>query len=33
VKANADGSFTRWFGPKPPVGHAGNWTEGRRPAV
>ena len=27
VKANADGSYTIWFGPKPPKGHEGNWIQ------
>ena len=27
VKPNADGSFTMWFGPKPPTGHEGNWNQ------
>ena len=27
VKANADGSYTMWFGPKPPKGHEGNWIQ------
>ena len=27
VKANTDGSFTMWFGPKPPAGHEGNWIQ------
>lgn len=24
---NADGSYTMWFGPKPPKGHEGNWIQ------
>jgi len=27
VKPNADGSYTMWFGPKPPKGHEGNWIQ------
>jgi len=27
VKANNDGSYTLWFGPKAPQGHEGNWIE------
>jgi hypothetical protein len=27
VKANADGSYTMWFGPKAPEGHEGNWIQ------
>jgi hypothetical protein len=27
VKANDDGSSTRWFGPKAPKGHQGNWIQ------
>lgn len=27
VKPDADGSFTMWFGPKPPEGHEGNWIQ------
>ena len=27
VKANADGSYTVWFAPKPPAGHEGNWVQ------
>jgi len=27
VEANADGSYTMWFGPKPPAGHEGNWIQ------
>ncbi|MFT5325851.1 MAG: hypothetical protein ACI8P0_003724, partial [Planctomycetaceae bacterium] len=27
VKANADGSYTMWFGPKAPQGHEGNWIQ------
>jgi hypothetical protein len=27
VKPNADGSYTIWFGPKPPQGHEGNWIQ------
>lgn len=27
VKPNADGSYTMWFGPKPPQGHEGNWIQ------
>lgn len=27
VKPNADGSYTMWFGPKPPEGHEGNWIQ------
>ena len=27
VKANADGSYTVWFGPKAPKGHEGNWVQ------
>ena len=27
VKANADGSYTIWFGPKAPKGHEGNWVQ------
>jgi hypothetical protein len=27
VKANADGSYTMWFGPKAPAGHEGNWIQ------
>lgn len=27
VKPNADGSYTIWFGPKPPNGHEGNWIQ------
>jgi len=27
VKPNSDGSFTMWFGPKAPEGHAGNWIQ------
>ena len=27
LKANADGSYTVWFAPKPPVGHEGNWVQ------
>lgn len=29
VKANADGSYTVWFGPKAPEGHEGNWVQTR----
>ena len=27
VKANKDGSYTIWFGPKPPKGHKNNWVQ------
>ena len=27
MKANADGSYTVWFGPKAPKGHEGNWVQ------
>ena len=27
VKANADGSYTIWFGPTAPKGHEGNWVQ------
>jgi hypothetical protein len=27
VNANADGSYTMWFGPKAPEGHKGNWIQ------
>jgi hypothetical protein len=27
VKANKDGSYTMWFGPKAPKGHEGNWIQ------
>lgn len=27
VKPNNDGSYTMWFGPKPPKGHEGNWIQ------
>jgi hypothetical protein len=27
LKANADGSYTVWFGPKAPAGHEGNWVQ------
>ena len=27
VKPNADGSYTVWFGPKPPKGHEGSWIQ------
>ncbi len=27
VKANDDGSYTMWFGPKAPAGHEGNWIQ------
>lgn len=27
VKPNKDGSYTMWFGPKPPKGHEGNWIQ------
>ena len=27
VTANADGSYTIWFGPKAPAGHEGNWVQ------
>ena len=27
VKANPDGSYTLWFGPKAPEGHEGNWVQ------
>jgi hypothetical protein len=27
VKANADGSYTVWFGPKAPKGKEGNWVQ------
>jgi len=27
VKPNADGSYTVWFGPKPPRGREGNWIQ------
>lgn len=27
VQANADGSYTMWFGPKAPAGHEGNWIQ------
>lgn len=27
VKPNVDGSYTMWFGPKPPKGHEGNWIQ------
>ena len=27
LKANADGSFTVWFGPKAPRGQEGNWVQ------
>jgi hypothetical protein len=27
VKPNDDGSFTVWFGPKPPAGKEGNWIQ------
>jgi hypothetical protein len=27
LKANADGSYTVWFGPKAPKGHEGNWVQ------
>lgn len=27
IKANDDGSYTIWFGPKAPKGHEGNWIQ------
>ena len=27
LKANADGSYTMWFGPQAPKGHEGNWIQ------
>jgi hypothetical protein len=27
VKPNTDGSYTMWFGPKPPPDHEGNWIQ------
>jgi hypothetical protein len=27
MKPNADGSYTVWFGPKPPAGQDGNWVQ------
>jgi hypothetical protein len=27
VKPNPDGSYTMWFGPRPPKGHEGNWIQ------
>jgi hypothetical protein len=27
VRPNSDGSYTMWFGPKPPTGHEGNWIQ------
>jgi hypothetical protein len=27
VKPNGDGSYTMWFGPKPPMGYEGNWIQ------
>lgn len=27
LKANADGSYTIWFGPKAPAGEDGNWVQ------
>ena len=27
LKANADGSYTVWFGPEPPAGKEGNWVQ------
>ncbi len=27
VKPNPDGSYTIWFGPRPPRGHEGNWVQ------
>lgn len=27
LKANDDGTYTIWFGPKAPVGHKGNWVQ------
>ena len=27
MKSNADGSYTIWFGPKPPKGKKGNWVQ------
>lgn len=27
MKPNPDGSYTVWFGPKPPTGHEGNWIQ------
>ena len=27
VAPNADGSYTIWFGPKPPAGHEANWIQ------
>ena len=27
IKANADGSYTVWFGPTPPPGKEGNWVQ------
>lgn len=27
IKANDDGSFTVWFGPKSPEGEEGNWVQ------
>jgi hypothetical protein len=27
LKANADGSYTVWFGPEAPKGHEGNWVQ------
>ncbi|MBL4881156.1 MAG: DUF1254 domain-containing protein [Oleispira sp.] len=27
IKANADGSYTMWFGPKAPKGHESNWIQ------
>lgn len=29
IKANSDGSYTVWFGPKAPSGHEGNWVQTR----
>ena len=27
LKANSDGSYTVWFGPKVPAGQEGNWVQ------
>ena len=27
IEANADGSYTVWFGPQPPKGKSGNWVQ------
>lgn len=27
LKANADGSYTIWFGPRAPAGEEGNWVQ------